>query len=112
MDSEMSFDERTCSCGHVWLMLYCVPTERSENLICRCGTIFAKSVNGSIKAILLSPKEKFAALRIICYIVGFALLQAANLLRIKLPSNSWLSPHRIMAYRHLNAPVRSYVPFD
>ncbi|MBB5060217.1 hypothetical protein HDF16_004953 [Granulicella aggregans] len=112
MDREMSFEERTCSCGHIWLMLYCVPTERSENLICRCGTIFAKSVNGSITAVLLSPKERFTALRILCYIVGVALLQAKNLLRIKLAPDSWLSPHRIMAYRHLNAPVRSYIRID
>jgi hypothetical protein len=112
MDGESYFEERTCPCGHIWLILYCVPTNRSENLVCRCGTIFAKSTNGSITAVLLSPKERFAAFRKVRYLVGVGLLQAANVLNIKLGPNSWLRPHRIMAYRHTNTPVRSYVRID
>ncbi|MBB5061370.1 hypothetical protein HDF16_006106 [Granulicella aggregans] len=102
-------EERACSCGHVWLVVYCFPTNRSENLVCRCGTIFARSTNGSITAVLLSPKERFAAMRKVRYIVGVGLLQAANILNIKLHPHSWLHPRRIVAYRHTNTPVRSYM---
>ncbi|MBB5060208.1 hypothetical protein HDF16_004944 [Granulicella aggregans] len=101
-------EEHACSCGHIWLVIYCIPTGRSENLVCSCGIIFGNSSNGSMTAVLLSAKERFAALRKLRYLVGVGLLQAANALKIKLPQNSWLHPRRIVAYRHTNTPVRTY----
>jgi hypothetical protein len=61
---------------------------------------------------LLSPKERFAALRKVRYIVGVGLLQTANVLNGKLSPNTWLRPHRIVAYRHTSKFVRSYLRIE
>jgi hypothetical protein len=106
--NDTQLGERTCSCGYIWLLQSCTPTKRKENLVCRCGTIFAKSKDGSLTALLLTPKERFVALRRIRYVVGVLFLQAANILRIKLGPKSWLRPHRIVAYRHVHTPVRTF----
>jgi hypothetical protein len=101
-----------CSCGRAWQVSACAPTNRPENVVCRCGVLIARSSDGSLSALLISPRERFGHLRKLRYLFGLHLLQTATILKIKLGPNSWIRPHRIIGFRHTNTAIRAYFRFE